>query len=152
MGGGSSSSGGGGGGGGGGGTLIFTAGPGTGVSPFIGFLHHLHVLQQQQQQQQRPPGLAFLFFGCRSNSDFLFKSQLEDFVGQDVMKQFWVAYSRPEETQAKAATDADADAADAAAAASAAAALSLDGRGGGERRGQYVQDVIAEQKQVTCDV
>ena len=121
-------------------TITLIAGPGTGVSPFVGFLQHLHALKQQQQQQ--PGGLPFLFFGCRNSRDFLFQSQLETWKSNGVLADLWVAYSRPSDTECS-------DAGVGAAAAD-LAALALEGGGGCEgKKGQYVQDVILLQRQVT---
>ena len=126
-------------------TITLIAGPGTGVSPFVGFLQHLHALKQQQQQhqqqQQQPGGLPFLFFGCRNSRDFLFQSQLETWKSNGVLADLWVAYSRPSDTECS-------DAGVGAAAAD-LAALALEGGGGCEgKKGQYVQDVILLQRQV----
>jgi methionine synthase reductase len=125
-------------------TCVIVAGPGTGVSPFIGFMQHLDALmqQQQQQQQQSASGLSFLFFGCRNSREFLFQQELEGWVKGGVLAGLWVAYSRPGEQRCQ---DADADCA------TAAAALTLDdGSGSKTTAGQYVQHVIVQQQQVTC--
>ncbi len=115
------------------------------MSPFVGFLQHLHALKQQQQQQhqqqQQPSGLPFLFFGCRNSRDFLFQSQLETWKTSGVLAGLWVAYSRPSDAQCR---DAGVDGA-----AADLAALALEGEGGCEgKKGQYVQDVILLQRQV----
>jgi sulfite reductase alpha subunit-like flavoprotein len=120
-------------------SLMTVAGPGTGVSPFIGFLQHLEALKQQQQ---RALGHSFLFFGCRNSREFLFQQQLEHWAKGGVLAGLWVAFSRP-------GTEHCRNAADAAAAAGSIGTLSLSASFDETRSGQYVQHIIAQQKQVT---
>ena len=132
-------------------SLMTVAGPGTGVSPFIGFLQHLEALKQQQQ---RALGHSFLFFGCRNSREFLFQQQLEHWAKGGVLAGLWVAFSRPGTEHCRNAADAALDdapapAADAAAAAGSIATLSLSASFDETRSGQYVQHIIAQQKQVT---
>ncbi|KAF1793737.1 Flavoprotein-like domain [Phytophthora cactorum] len=50
-------------------------GPGTGVAPFMGFLQHRYY---EATSASSPGGDAFLFFGCRRQSeDWLFKEQVQ---------------------------------------------------------------------------
>lgn len=132
-------------------SLMTVAGPGTGVSPFIGFLQHLEALKQQQQ---RALGHSFLFFGCRNSREFLFQQQLEHWAKGGVLAGLWVAFSRPGTEHCRNAADAALDdapapAADAAAAAGSIGTLSLSASFDETRSGQYVQHIIAQQKQVT---
>ncbi|CAN0266194.1 unnamed protein product, partial [Discosporangium mesarthrocarpum] len=101
-------------------------GPGTGVSPFIGFLHH----REQQMVQKKEAkdsvcsgfwrggyeialegeeGQAFyshsqgqgdmlLFFGCRdSESDWIFRTEMEGFLDRGVLSKLITAFSREQE-------------------------------------------------------
>ena len=68
-------------------------GPGTGVSPFRGFLQQRkHMLEQEQ-----PPEKAecWLFFGCRDKTkDYLYGEELESFVADGTLDKLVVAESR----------------------------------------------------------
>ncbi|KAF6264212.1 cytochrome P450 [Scenedesmus sp. NREL 46B-D3] len=71
-------------------TPIIMVGPGTGVAPMMGFL-------QQRQAQQRAGaalGAAVLFFGCRSDQDYLYQQQLQDWRASGVLTDLQVAFSR----------------------------------------------------------
>uniref|UniRef100_H2YB53 Methionine synthase reductase n=1 Tax=Ciona savignyi TaxID=51511 RepID=H2YB53_CIOSA len=78
-------------------TPIVMIGPGTGVSPFIGFLQ-----QRREQIHSRTAcniGPAWLFFGCRHKErDFLFQSELESFI-DGVLTKLCVAFSRDKVTE-----------------------------------------------------
>ena len=53
---------------------IVMIGPGTGVSPFIGFLQHRKKLRDSSNRDKSLFGKAWLFFGCRHpDRDFLYK-------------------------------------------------------------------------------
>ena len=60
-------------------------GPGTGIAPFRGFLQELHDTR---------PGM--LFFGCRNETDFLYKNELQELTsGGNSSIELHVAFSRP---------------------------------------------------------
>jgi nitric-oxide synthase len=65
-------------------------GPGTGVSPLIAFLQYREVLLQQETQLDK----AWLYFGCRDRSDFLYEEQLASWQNQGVLSGLEVAFSR----------------------------------------------------------
>ncbi|XP_006902233.1 PREDICTED: methionine synthase reductase [Elephantulus edwardii] len=72
---------------------VVMVGPGTGVAPFIGFLHH-----REKLQEQRPGvnfGATWLFFGCRHRDrDYLFREELQHFLQQGVLTHLKVSFSR----------------------------------------------------------
>lgn len=69
-------------------TPLIMIGPGTGVSPFIGFLQHLHL---QEIHHLR----TWLFFGCRYNDrDYLYLSELENYLRCGVLSDKNVSFSR----------------------------------------------------------
>lgn len=70
--------------------VMLMVGPGTGVSPLIGFLQHRQVLLQQGQ----PLADATLYFGCRNHHDFLYQEQLQTWYKQGVLSELNVAFSR----------------------------------------------------------
>jgi len=73
---------------------VLMIGPGTGVAPFRGFVQALDAEEQQQQQQQhqqrRRRRPAMLFFGCRNEKDYLYRSELEA-----APLELHTAFSRP---------------------------------------------------------
>jgi methionine synthase reductase len=106
---------------------LILIGPGTGVSPFIGFLEHRDILEKERMrsggeeicsgvwrggfelsEEDLPcesnivekyihsikPGSIDLFFGCRNDSDYLFKTELESFRKRRILTELKVAMSR----------------------------------------------------------
>lgn len=77
---------------------LLMVGPGTGVAPFIGFLQ-----QREMERKERPTvqfGETWLFYGCRhQDRDYLFREELQGFVGNGVLTHLKVCFSRdgPEE-------------------------------------------------------
>jgi len=70
--------------------LIFV-GPGTGVAPFIGFLHELRCRRQHQHQGHK----TLLFYGCRDPAlDYLFQADLEGFVADGTLGKLSLSSSR----------------------------------------------------------
>ncbi|XP_036376603.1 methionine synthase reductase [Megalops cyprinoides] len=68
-------------------------GPGTGVSPFIGFLQHRE--KQRQENLDSVFGETWLFFGCRhKDREFLFREELEGFVASGTLTHLKVCFSR----------------------------------------------------------
>jgi sulfite reductase alpha subunit-like flavoprotein len=62
---------------------VLMIGPGTGVAPFRGFVQAL-----EAEEGQRP---ATLFFGCRNEKDYLYRSELE----ASTKLELHTAFSRP---------------------------------------------------------
>ena len=69
---------------------------GTGVAPFLGFLQERDVCKKRGT----PTGLVHLYFGCRNDTDFLHKSQLEKWH-QEGLCSLKVSLSRPTDGSAK---------------------------------------------------
>lgn len=66
---------------------IIMIGPGTGIAPFRAFLHH--------RRKHGFTGRTWLFFGeRRSESDFLYRSELESFVAGHELSRIDTAFSR----------------------------------------------------------
>lgn len=61
---------------------VIMIGPGTGLAPFRGFLQELQLEAKQRQ--------AMLFFGCRNEKDYIYRSELES-----APIDLHVAFSRP---------------------------------------------------------
>ena len=79
---------------------VIMIGPGTGVSPFVGFLQERDHLRgcKESDNSSNEIGEAWLFFGCRrAEEDFLFRSQLESFEANGCLTKLIVAYSRAQE-------------------------------------------------------
>jgi sulfite reductase (NADPH) flavoprotein alpha-component len=69
------------------GTPIVMIGPGTGIAPFRAFLHH--------RRAQRLTTRSWLFFGDRhARCDFLYRTELEDFLRGRELTRLDVAFSR----------------------------------------------------------
>ncbi|XP_074843967.1 methionine synthase reductase isoform X4 [Carettochelys insculpta] len=68
-------------------------GPGTGISPFIGFLQHRQKLQEEHADWKF--GETWLFFGCRhQDRDYLFRDELKSFVENGTLTHLKVCFSR----------------------------------------------------------
>ncbi|CAM9258139.1 unnamed protein product [Bubo scandiacus] len=71
-------------------------GPGTGISPFIGFLQHRQMLREEHTDWEF--GETWLFFGCRhQDRDYLFK-QLKCFLENGTLTHLKVCFSRDSST------------------------------------------------------
>lgn len=66
-------------------TPVIMIGPGTGIAPFRGFYQ---AIEAEKETRRRP---AMLFFGCRNEQDYLYRSELESAKFIELL----VAYSRP---------------------------------------------------------
>ncbi|NXQ47859.1 MTRR reductase, partial [Catharus fuscescens] len=75
-------------------------GPGTGISPFIGFLQHRQKLREKHTDWEF--GETWLFFGCRhQDRDYLFKQvyyELRCFVENGTLTHLKVCFSRDSST------------------------------------------------------
>ncbi|KAL0269150.1 UNVERIFIED_CONTAM: hypothetical protein PYX00_006972 [Menopon gallinae] len=77
---------------------LILVGPGSGIAPFIGFLEH--------RKMQNSFGTIWLFYGCRYKfRDYLFKSELEDYLNCGVLTKLVVSFSRESEQDAKYVQD-----------------------------------------------
>ncbi|XP_034828978.1 methionine synthase reductase [Maniola hyperantus] len=74
-------------------TPIILIGPGTGVSPFIGFLEERKHLFKVNPEIKL--GYTWLFFGCREPKlDFIYEKELNDFVLDGVLNKLTTSFSR----------------------------------------------------------
>ncbi|XP_014796424.1 PREDICTED: methionine synthase reductase [Calidris pugnax] len=72
-------------------------GPGTGISPFIGFLQHRQKLREEHTDWEF--GDTWLFFGCRhQDRDYLFKDELRCFLENGTLTHLKVCFSRDSST------------------------------------------------------
>ncbi|KJE94391.1 5-methyltetrahydrofolate-homocysteine methyltransferase reductase [Capsaspora owczarzaki ATCC 30864] len=133
---------------------LIMVGPGTGVAPFIGFLHERRVQRERflatlsaesdadkAAALERAFGRTTLFFGCRNQKhDFLYEEQLRQLVACGALTSLHVCFSRdvPESGTATAtepsATDAPIDLG------AAAASTPASTPAAAAARVQYVQD------------
>ncbi|CAH2229778.1 jg5797 [Pararge aegeria aegeria] len=74
-------------------TPIILIGPGTGVSPFIGFLEERRNIQKKNPETKF--GYAWLFFGCRNPKyDFIYEEELNNFLSNGVLNELTTSFSR----------------------------------------------------------
>jgi len=70
---------------------LIMVGPGTGIAPFRGFIHHRKYLREDNETKR---GEAMLFFGCRERvKDYLYESELNEVASAGHLSLF-VAFSR----------------------------------------------------------
>lgn len=74
-------------------TPIIMVGPGTGVAPFRGFLQS----RSMMKQKGAVVGEAHLFYGCRNDMDYIYRSEMEQFE-KDGLVKLHVACSRRDGT------------------------------------------------------
>lgn len=77
-------------------TPVIMIGPGTGLAPFRGFLQELRSEAAEQQEHRQ----AMLFFGCRNENDYLYRSELESSESSSAI-ELHVAFSRPNSNASK---------------------------------------------------
>ena len=80
-------------------TPMLMVGPGTGLSPLIGFLQHRGAQMRQTHDagQDISLGNARLYFGCRDSNDYLYQQELEAWHESGVISHLAVAFSRASE-------------------------------------------------------
>ncbi|CAH1636357.1 unnamed protein product [Spodoptera littoralis] len=72
---------------------LILIGPGTGVSPFIGFLEERELLKESNQDVKF--GDVYLYFGCRNPKlDFIYEEELKDFLAKGTLTKLFTAFSR----------------------------------------------------------
>lgn len=72
-------------------TPLIMVGPGTGIAPFRGFIHHRKHLREEGGAR----GEAVLFFGCRERvKDFLYEEELNTALASGHLSNVLVAFSR----------------------------------------------------------
>jgi len=77
-------------------TPLVLVGPGTGLAPLRGFVQELH---QRQINGVELPTSTHLFFGCRTEKDFLYEDELRQMETRGVLTGLHVALSREGEKQ-----------------------------------------------------
>jgi sulfite reductase alpha subunit-like flavoprotein len=82
-------------------TPMIMVGPGTGLSPLIGFLQHRGELKRRLLEAggDARPGHARLYFGCRDTNDYLYRQELEAWRNDGTLTHLAVAYSRASESK-----------------------------------------------------
>lgn len=75
-------------------TPLILIGPGTGVSPFIGFLEERGTINVK-----KPLGKVWLFFGCRNPKlDYIYEKELKYYKENGTLDKLMVAFSRVEDS------------------------------------------------------
>lgn len=69
---------------------LVLVGPGTGISPLIGFLEERQALQSAGAEL----GPAWMWFGCRNHGDYLYRDRLKAWLDTGVLTELDVAFSR----------------------------------------------------------
>lgn len=72
---------------------LILIGPGTGVSPFIGFLEERELLKESNKDVMF--GDVYLYFGCRNPKlDFIYEEELKKFLAKGTLTKLFTAFSR----------------------------------------------------------
>ncbi|KAL4709565.1 hypothetical protein ACJJTC_007296 [Scirpophaga incertulas] len=80
-------------------TPLILIGPGTGVSPFIGFLEERQFLNVKMHEKV---GDVWLFFGCRNpNLDYIYKNELQAFLYNGTITKLSTSFSRIDNGRSK---------------------------------------------------
>ncbi|XP_026318821.1 methionine synthase reductase isoform X2 [Hyposmocoma kahamanoa] len=83
-------------------TPLILIGPGTGVSPFIGFLEERSI-----RNDKKSSGKTWLFFGCRNPKlDFIYEKELNFYKENGTLDKLTVAFSRVEDSPIRYIQDA----------------------------------------------
>lgn len=69
---------------------LILVGPGTGLAPLRGFIQERHA----QRAQGMEVGPVQLFFGCRDESDYLYREEMEAYEAEGTLSLLAVAFSR----------------------------------------------------------
>ena len=83
-------------------TPMIMIGPGTGITPFIGFIEERQQLLASEEADKADLcsklGYTRLYFGCRKpDSDFIFKDILQNCVENAAISELNIAYSKGSE-------------------------------------------------------
>lgn len=73
---------------------LILVGPGTGLAPLRGFIQERHA----QRATGTAVGPTLLFFGCRNESDYLYREELEAYRDEGTLDLLAVAFSRKDGT------------------------------------------------------
>lgn len=85
-------------------TPMILIGPGTGISPFIGFLEERRHLKCSSEVKA---GDVWVFFGCRNPSlDFIYEKELKSFLNDGTISKLSTSFSRIENSENKYIQDA----------------------------------------------
>lgn len=83
---------------------VIMVGPGTGVSPFVGFLQHRRALRAALPAVKF--GEMWLFFGNRSrDKDFLFEAEFNEYLKDGTLTRLLTAFSRDTDSSARYVQD-----------------------------------------------
>ena len=74
---------------------LVMVGPGTGIAPMMAFLQE----RRARRAAGESLGAAILFFGCRTEDDYLYKDELAGMLSDGTLTGLHVAYSRASGTQ-----------------------------------------------------
>ena len=70
---------------------VILVGAGTGFAPLRGFIHERHALGSKEN--------TILFFGCRDESDYIYKDEIIEFVDNGTLAKVEVAFSRKQDAK-----------------------------------------------------
>lgn len=77
---------------------ILMIGPGTGISPFIGFIQHRSRMKEVYQNNSIKSSEMFLFHGCRKKDvDFIYKKEVENYLKKNEIKFYLATSQQPNE-------------------------------------------------------
>jgi len=74
---------------------LVMVGAGSGISPYFGFLEQ----RSYNKDKGSKLGRAILIHGCRSESDFAYKSRAEGGLSEGLISDLWPAYSRKQDAE-----------------------------------------------------
>ncbi|XP_071481377.1 NADPH--cytochrome P450 reductase-like [Diadema antillarum] len=75
-------------------TPVIMVGPGTGLAPFRGFIQERDFFRKDETKKV---GDTILFFGCRSDDDYIYEEELADYKNNGTLSELHVAFSRKTE-------------------------------------------------------